>query len=111
MHFGYTYAYGFRHLLPHLATNAEPVTEPLFIGLNPVMVGHDFTLVFDFSMKEAEEDEEEEETTQPSTYNEVFAQKMGGLFKRGELTDVVLIASDGRELAAHRAVLGAHSQV
>jgi hypothetical protein len=45
----------------------------------------------------------------PST--EILAKKMGGLLKRGELTDVVLVTSDGRELAAHRAVLGAHSQV
>jgi hypothetical protein len=36
---------------------------------------------------------------------------MGDLFKRGELTDVVLVASDGRELAAHRAILAAHSPV
>jgi hypothetical protein len=36
---------------------------------------------------------------------------MGGLLKRGELTDVVLVASDGQELTAHRAILGAHSQV
>jgi hypothetical protein len=34
-----------------------------------------------------------------------------GLWKRGELTDVVLVASNGRELAAHRAVLSAYSQV
>jgi hypothetical protein len=39
------------------------------------------------------------------------AEKMGALFKRRELTDVVLVASDGRELAAHRAVLAAQSQV
>jgi hypothetical protein len=36
---------------------------------------------------------------------------MGNLWKRGELTDAVLVASDGRELAVHRAVLGANSQV
>jgi hypothetical protein len=36
---------------------------------------------------------------------------MVGLWKRGELTDVILVASDGCELAAHRAILGGHSQV
>jgi hypothetical protein len=94
-----------------------PVTEPLFIGLSPLSVGHDFTLVFDFSMSmEAAQGEEAEQAegvnkVQPLINNEVFADKMGALFKRRELTDVVLVASDGRELAAHRAVLGAHSQV
>jgi hypothetical protein len=42
---------------------------------------------------------------------EIQAQKMVGLWKRGELTDVVLVASDGRELSAHRDILGVHSQV
>jgi hypothetical protein len=37
--------------------------------------------------------------------------QMVGLLKRGEQTDVVLVASDGRELAAHRAVLTLHSPV
>jgi hypothetical protein len=36
---------------------------------------------------------------------------LGGLWKRGELTDLVLVGSDGRELTAHRAILGAHSEV
>jgi hypothetical protein len=36
---------------------------------------------------------------------------MGWLLKRGELTDMVLVASDGRELTAHRAILAAQSQV
>jgi hypothetical protein len=36
---------------------------------------------------------------------------MWGLLTRGEMTDVVLVASDGRELSAHRAILGGHSQV
>jgi hypothetical protein len=42
---------------------------------------------------------------------EIVAQKMGGLLKRGELTDMVLVASDGHELSAHRSILGAYSQV
>jgi hypothetical protein len=42
---------------------------------------------------------------------QVLAEDMGGLLKRDQLTDLVLVASDGRELAAHRAILAARSDV
>jgi hypothetical protein len=82
-------------------TRFQPLTEKQIInfGCGPPT---GFTLLCKFTVEDAR-----------ITRNqaEVNSEKMDALLKRGELTDVVLVASDGRELATHRAILAAHSQV
>jgi hypothetical protein len=89
-----------------------PLSEPLFFCL-PYQLVADLALAFEFFSESTARSPSTSLLVdqQAKTQGEVFAEKMGDLFKRGELTDVVLVASDGRELAAHRTVLGAHSPV
>jgi hypothetical protein len=86
-----------------------PQSEPFFFCIHHQLVA-DLVLAFEF-FRDSTPESSLLVDQQAKTQGELFAEKVGDLFKRGELTDVVLVANDGRELAAHRTVLGAHSPV
>jgi hypothetical protein len=94
-----TYTYPHNSIATTTSFESLSKTQSMDLGYGPPT---GFTLLSKFTVEDARM------TRNPAQVN---TEKIGGLIKRGELTDVVLVASDGRELATHRAILVAHSQV